>query len=160
VAEFEVESYMVATVQSGPDSPGASRRITLTSTALTHGIRPSASIFFSDIPRTRLGVVVNVDQLNFQGHRVFARLWKGDFAAWYDILRNEQPLRFRYRYDGEGSIDPSQSMRELFTVRLYTGLPEPPGEGEDDDLQALVFKEDAPELRRAAESEAADGRGT
>jgi hypothetical protein len=159
VAEFEVESYIVATVQDGPDSPGASRRITLTSPALTHGIRSSASIFLSDLPRTRLGVVVNVDQLNFEGHRVFARLWKNDFADWYDILRNEQPLRFFYRYEGEGSIDPSQSRRELFAVRLYTGLPEPPGEGEDD-LQALLFKEDAPELRRAAESEAADGGGT
>jgi hypothetical protein len=160
VAEFEVESYMVATQQSGPDLARAARRITLTSPALTHGIRPSASIFFSDIPRTRLGFVVNVDQLNFQGHRVLARLAKDDFADWYDILRNEQPLRFLYRYDGEGSIDPSQSRRELFRVRLYTGLPEPPGEGEDDVLQALLLKEDAPELRRAAESEAADGGGT
>jgi hypothetical protein len=160
VAEFEVESYMVATGQADPDPARAWRRITLTSPALAHGIRSSASIFFSDRRLTRLGVVVNVDQLNFEGHRVFARLAKDDFADWYDILRNEQPLRFRYGYDGEGSIDPSQSTRELFTVRLYTGLPEPPGEGEDDVLQALLFKEDAPELRRAAESEAADGGGT
>jgi len=159
VAEFEVESYTVATEQSGPDPARAARRITLTSPALAHGIRPSARIFFSDRLGTILGVVDNVDQLNFQGHLVLARLAKDDFADWYDILRNEQPLRFLYGYEGEGSIDPSQSRRELFRVRLYTGLPEPPGEGEDDVLQALLLKEDAPELRRAAESEAADGEG-
>jgi hypothetical protein len=157
VAEFEVESYTVATVQVDPGPPGASRTITLTSPALTHGIRTSASIYFLDSQHTTIGVVLNVDKLNYEGHRVLVRVGKDDFADWYDILRNEQPLKFRYRYDGEGSYDPDRPRRRLFTVRLYTGLPEPPGEGEDG-LQAL-FTTDGLEQRRAAQPEAADGGG-
>lgn len=151
MAEFDVESYTVAAIQRGLEPSGAYRKVTLTSPALAHGIRNRASIYFfhtSDSHQT-MGVVSNVDQLNYDGHLVFAYLWKDDFADWYDILRNEQPLKFRYFYEGEGSYDPDQPRRSLKRVWLYTGLPEPPGEGEDD-----------LELRRAAPPEATDGGGT
>jgi hypothetical protein len=149
VASFDVESYTVVLSQIGTEPPGAWRNLTLTSPALAHGIRHHASIFFfPDPPPGTIGGVSNVDQPNYQGHSVRAFLRKPDFAAWYDVLRNEQPLKFDYAYDA--TYDPSRPTRALFWVQLYTGLPEPPGEGPED-LQAKLFPADALDLLRKAQ---------
>jgi hypothetical protein len=150
MATFDVESYTVITSQIGTELPGAWRNLTLTSAALAHDIRHHASLFFFPDLTDSVGHVSNVDQLNFDGHRVYANLRKADFAAWYDILRNERPLKFFYNYDGEGSYDPNRPTREVFGVQLYTGLPEPHGEGPED-LRAKLFPADALDLLRKAQ---------
>jgi hypothetical protein len=156
VATFDVESYTVVLSQIGGKPPGAWRVLILTSPALAHDIRNHASIYFFDPPPGGgTGLVHNVDQPNFDGIGVSAFLWKADFAAWYDLLRNEQPLKFAYYYDGEGSYDPNRPTRELFGVQLYTGLPEPPGEGPED-LQAKLFPADALDLLRKAQDSGTD----
>lgn len=133
---FDVESYTVLTTQSGTASMGAWRNISLTSTALAHGIRSRASIYFFESTGT-LGVVTNVDQPNFNGLTVYAYCLKADYDDWYDILRNEQPLKFSCAYAGP-DYDPNQPTRQLWNLQLYTGLPEPPGEGSED-VQAKLF---------------------
>jgi hypothetical protein len=141
VASFDVESYTVVLTQIGNEVPGAWRSLTLTSPETPHSGRHHASIFFfSDLSPGMFGRVSNVDQLNFQGHEVRVFLLKADFAAWYDVLRNERPLKFDYAYDDRH--DPSRPTRELFWVQLHTGRPEPPGEGPED-LQAMLFPADA-----------------
>jgi hypothetical protein len=134
---FDVESYTVVTTQVGNTATGSWRNLSLTSTALTHGIRNRASVFFFQNPTTTLGVVLNVDQPNFNGLSVYAYCLKADYDDWYDILRNEQPLKFSCAYAGP-DFDPGQPARELFWVQLYTGQQEPPGEGAEE-VQAKLF---------------------
>jgi hypothetical protein len=134
---FDVESYTVLTIQSGTTSGGAWRNLSLTSTALTHGIRTRASVFFFENQPATLGLVYNVDQPNYNGQTAYAYCRKDDYADWYDLLRNEQPLKCTYAYAG-ADFDPSQPARELRWIQLYTGSQEPPGEGPED-LQAKLF---------------------
>ena len=143
---FDVESYTVHTMQTGTTATGAWRNLRLTSTALTHGIRNRASIFFFQNPSTTLGVVFNVDQPNFNGLSVYAYCLKPDYDDWYDILRNEQPLKFSCGYGGP-DFDPGQPARELSNVELYTGEPEPPGEGPEE-VQAKLFPAEVVEMLR------------
>jgi hypothetical protein len=133
---FDVESYTVLTNQAGTTVAGAWRNLGLTSTALSHGIRTRASVFFFDQPGT-IGVVYNIDQPNYNGQTAYANCRKGDYADWYDLLRNEQPLKCRYAYEGP-EFDPSQPVRNLYWIQLYTGSPEPPGEGSEE-IQAKLF---------------------
>ena len=128
---FEVESYTVLTSLSPNGS--SFRTIGLTSTALFHGIRNRAAVYFFDTQPTgnAIGVVTNVDQPNYNGHSVYAYCWKPDYDDFYDIVRSEKPLKFRYWYDGQ-SPDPAQPRRNLSFIQLFTGLPEPPGEGPED----------------------------
>jgi hypothetical protein len=146
---FDVESYTVLTTQVGTTAIGAWRHLGLTSTALTHGIRNRASIFFFQNPSTTLGVVVNVDQPNFNGLTVYAYCLKPDYDDWYDILRNEQPLKFYCAYTGS-EFDPGQPARELYSVELYTGQPEPPGEGPEE-VQAKLFPPEVLEMLRGGQ---------
>jgi hypothetical protein len=134
---FEVESYTVLTTQSGISSAGAWRNISLTSPDLSHGIRNRASVFFFENPTGTLGVVNNVDQPNFNGLTAYAYCRKADFVDWYDMLRNEKPLKFTCAYAGP-DFDPNQPSRELWWVQLYTGTQEPPGEGAEA-VQAKLF---------------------
>lgn len=134
---FDVESYTVLTTQMGITSSGAWRNLYLTSTALAHGIRTRASVYFFENQPGTLGVVTNVDQPNYNGQTAYAYCRKGDFADWYDLLRNEQPLKCTYGYAGP-DFDPSQPARNLYSIQLYTGSQEPPGEGPED-LQAKLF---------------------
>jgi hypothetical protein len=60
-----------------------------------------------------------------------------DFAEWYDILRNEKPLKCAFAYSGP-DYDPNQPSRQLYWIQLYTGQPEPPGEGPEE-VQARLF---------------------
>jgi hypothetical protein len=147
---------VISQIGSGP--PGAWRVLILTSPELPHKGRHHASIYFGfggHPTGETTGLVHNVDQLNFDFIGISAFLDKADFAAWLDVLRNERPLKFEYRYDGEGSHNPDRPTRELFGVQLYTGLPEPPGEGLED-LQAKLFPTDALDLLRKAQG---SGRG-
>jgi hypothetical protein len=140
IQAFDVESYTVLTTQSGTSSGGAWRNLSLTSTALAHGIRNRASIFFFENPTGTLGVVTNVDQPNYNGLTTYAYCRKADFADWYDMLRNERPMKFSCGYAGP-DFDPSKPARELYWVQLYTGLQEPPGEGPEE-IQSLTFSAD------------------
>ena len=115
IRTFDVESYTVLTNQSGTSATGAWRHITLTSPALTHGIRSSASLYFLETPPAVLGVVYNVDQPNYDGQTAYAYCRKADFAEWYDMLRNERPLKFTYDYAG-AEFDPNQPSRVLSNV--------------------------------------------
>jgi hypothetical protein len=136
LATFDVESYTVGTTQAGPNASGASRFIRLASTELFHGIRSHASVYFVVGDLTVLGSVVNVDQPNYNGVTVYAWCKKADFAEWYDLLRNEAPLKFQYLYDGP-DFDPSKPGRVLRSIQLFTGFPEPPGEGPEEMLANL-----------------------
>lgn len=137
VRNFDVETYTVLTTQSGATPSGAWRLLTLTSTALAHGIRTRASVFFFESGPSTLGVVSNVDQPNFNGQNIAAYCRKADFADWYDLLRNEQPLKLTYAYAG-AEFDPNQPNRELWWLQLHTGQQEPPGEGPEE-MHALLF---------------------
>jgi hypothetical protein len=134
---FDVESYTIITTQSGSSSSGAWRHIGLTSPALSHGIRHRAWVYFFTSGSSTLGVVTNVDQPNFNGLSAHAYCFKADFAEWYDILRNEKPLKCSYGYAGP-EFDPNQANRALYWIQLYTGQPEPPGEGPEG-VQSMLF---------------------
>lgn len=126
---FEIDTYTISAVQSGSTaSIGAYRVLTLTSTALAHGIRERATVYFLDSPSSGLGVVTNVDQPNFNGRTAYAYCRRTEFAEWYDLLRNERPMRFTCYYEGP-DFDPSKPGRSIVAFQLYTGQPEPPGEG-------------------------------
>jgi hypothetical protein len=75
--------------------------------------------------------VTNVDQPNFNGISAYAYLFKADLAEWYGP-----------------EYDASQPSRQLSWIQLYTGQPEPPGEGAEGH-QALRFSQDALELLKA-----------
>lgn len=81
--------------------------------------------------------MTNVDQPNFNGLNVFAYAYKADFSDWYDLTRNEAPLKFNCAYSGP-DFDPNLSNRQLHWFQLYTGQPEPPGEGPEQ-LQAMLL---------------------
>ena len=137
ILTFEVESYTVLTTQSGTSAAGAWRNLTFTSTSLAHGIRNRASVYFFEGGSTTLGVVTNVDQPNFNGLTAYAYCRKEDFSEWYDLLRNEAPVKVTYAYAGP-DYDPNQPSRELWWVQLYTGQPEPPGEGAEESQANLL----------------------
>jgi hypothetical protein len=147
---FEVESYTLLTSQAGITPNGAWRNVVLTSRDLSHGIRNRASVyFFANGPGAGpLGVVTNVDQPNYSGIAAYAYLFKVDFAEWYDILRNEAPLTCVFGYTGP-DFDPSQPVRQLSWIQLFTGQPEPPGEGAEHH-QAMFFAPEALDVLRAA----------
>jgi hypothetical protein len=146
VVTFDVESYTVLTTQSGNTPSGAWRNISLTSPDLSHGIRNRASIFFFESGSTTLGVVTNVNQPNFNGLTAYAYCRKPDFAEWYDMLRNEKPLKCTFAYAGP-EYDPNQPTRELWWIQLYTGQQEPPGEGPEE-VQANLFSGEALDMLR------------
>jgi hypothetical protein len=148
---FDVESYTVLTTQSGNAASGAWRLITLTSPDLSHGIRNRASVYFFPSGSNTLGVVSNVDQPNYNGLTAYAYCWKADFAEWYDILRNERPLKCTYGYAGP-DYDPNQASRALWSIQLYTGQQEPPGEGPEQ-VQAMVFPAAVLHLLQAEQTE-------
>ena len=148
---FEVESYTVLTTQSGAAATGAWRNLSLTSPDLSHGIRIRASIYFFPNGSSTLGVVTNVDQANFNGLSAYAYCHKADFAEWYDMLRNERPLRCAFAYSGP-EYDPNQPSRELYWIQLFTGTQEPPGEGAEE-VQAMLFPASVLESARASSSE-------
>jgi len=146
-AMFDIESYSLLTTQNGVGAAAAFRVIRLTSPARYHGIRTHASIYFFETPGAMLGVVQNVDQPNFDGLTVYAYLFKADFADWYDILRNEKPLKCYYSYDG-ADFDPNDPSRALRSIALATGEPEPPGEGPEE-VQAQQFPAETLRLIRS-----------
>lgn len=153
VLTFEIETYTLSAVQAGSTAAsGAYRVLGLTSTALSHGIRDRATIYFLDSPGAGLGSVFNVDQPNFNGRSAIAYCRKAEFAELYDFLRNERPVRFSCYYDGP-EFDPSKPSRSIFNWQLYTGQPEPPGEGPEGvlALQARAL---------ATASAGGDGNGT
>lgn len=152
VVTFDIESYTVLTTQSGNTSSGSWRNIGLTSPDLSHGIRNRAILFFFESGSTTLGVVTNVDQPNFNGLNAYAYCRKPDFAEWYDILRNEQPLKCTFAYAGPAN-DPNQPTRELWWIQLFTGQPEPPGEGPEEVQTMLFSAETLNMLRGEAPSE-------
>jgi hypothetical protein len=123
------------------------RVITLTSPERITGGQNRATVYFFVNP-TGLGTVTNVDQPNINGHTASVGCRKEDFAEWYDILRNEAPLKLAYGYSG-AEFDPSQPTRQLTWVQLYTGQPEPPGEGPED-VQAHTHPAQVLEVLRAA----------
>lgn len=149
---FDVESYTVLTNQQGNTLSGAWRNIVLTSPDLSHGIRHRASLFFFESGSATLGAVTNVDQPNFDGLTAHAFCRKPDFAEWYDILRNEKPLKCAFGYSGP-EYDPNQPRRELYWIQLYTGQQEPPGEGPEEVLARLFSGETLDMLRGEASDE-------
>ena len=148
---FDVESYTVLTTQAGNAANGAWRHISLTSPDLSHGIRNRASVFFFATGSSTLGVVYNVDQPNFDGLTAYAYCWKVDFGEWYDMLRNETPLRCTFAYAGP-DYDPNQPRRELWWIQLYTGQQEPPGEGPEE-VQAMQFPAEVLRMLRREQTE-------
>ncbi len=144
---FDIDTYTVLTSQSGTTSPGSWRTITLTSTALAHGIRSRATVYFFDAPGSP-GVITNVDQPNANGLTAYAYGRKEDFAVWYDMLRNESPMKFTCGFDGP-AFDPAQATRNVYWFQLHTGQQEPPGEGPEAStalrVLALAHQADAAE---------------
>ena len=130
---FEVETYTVLTNQSGTSSDGSWRTIVLSSTPSFHGNRHRASIYFVEPPPNALGGASFIAGTFSIG--VLCR--KADFGVWYDMLRNEKPVKFSFAYDGP-EFDPNQPNRLLLQVQLHTGEQEPPGEGPED-IQAKIF---------------------
>jgi hypothetical protein len=124
----------------GVSARGSWRDIGLVSPDLAHGIRHQAFVRLFEGGARELGVVTNVDQLNYDGHSIYAFGRKEDFPVWYDMLRNEAPVRFRYEYEGEEN-DPNRPVRRLRNIVLFTGLPEPPGEGPEE-VAANLFPEE------------------
>jgi hypothetical protein len=102
-----------------------------------NGLGNRAYVYFGEVPTNILGVVTNVDQPNFDGLTAYAFLRRPDFAEWYDILRNEKPLSCFSSYAGP-EYAPNQPNRVLNRIELYTGQPEPPGEGAEE-VQANLF---------------------
>lgn len=149
IRTFDIETYFAFTTQRGTGSVGAWRALRVTSPVLTHGIQHRATLYFFASEAQSPGLVMNVDQPNYQGQTVYAFCRKPDFREWYDILRNEAPLKLSYAYSGS-DFDPSDPTRDLFWVEMFTGSPEPPGEGPEEVL-AYLF----PEAVRAAASESA-----
>lgn len=134
---FDIDTYTVQTTYTGTVAQGTTWRVlTLTSTALAHGIRNRASIYFFESAISSPGVVTNVDQPNFNGLTAYAYARMADFAAWYDILRNEAPLTFSCEYAGP-AFDPATPSRTISWFQLFTGQQEPPGEGPDGASTAL-----------------------
>lgn len=144
---FDIETYFALTTQRGNSSVGAWRGLRVTSPVLSHGIQHRATLYFFSSEASTLGLVTNVDQGG--GQIVYAFCRKPDYRDWYDILRNEAPLKLSYAYSGS-DFDPSDPTRDLFWIEMFTGLPEPPGEGPEEVL-AYLF----PEVVRAAASEPA-----
>jgi hypothetical protein len=128
-------------------STGSWRFLGLTSPALAHGIRTFAGVYFFESQVTTSGVITNVDQPNFNGQRAYASCRLFDFAQWYDILRNERPLRCVYAYDGP-EFDPSQPTRSLYWIQLTTAEPEPPGEGPEA-VERSMFSSDVLKMLEA-----------
>ncbi len=144
---FDIETYTVLSSQSGTTSGGSWRVITLSSTALAHGIRSHASIYFFEAPGST-GVVTNVDQPNANGLTAYAYGRKEDFTVWYDMLRNESPMKFACAFEG-AQFDPSRPSRPIYWFQLFTGQEEPPGEGPEAStalrVLALALEADAAE---------------
>jgi hypothetical protein len=153
ILTFDVESYTVLTTQSGNAANGAWRHLALTSPDLSHGIRNRASVYFFSGGSASLGVVYNVDQPNFNGLTAYAYCHKADFGEWYDMVRNERPLKCVYAYAGP-DYDPNQPTRELYWIQMFTGTQEPPGEGPEE-VQSRLFPESVMQVLRGAQGNAA-----
>ncbi len=138
---FDIDTYTVLSSQSGTTSAGSWRTITLTSTALAHGIRSRATIYFFETPPSS-GVITNVDQPNANGLTAYAYGRKEDFPVWYDMLRNEAPMKFTCAFDGP-AFDPAQATRNIYWFKLYTGQQEPPGEGAEVGTSLMALALDA-----------------
>ena len=146
---FEVESYTVLATQAGNTANGAWRNLYLTSPNLGHGIRSRASVYFFEGGSTTLGVVVNVDQPNYNGLTAYSYCRKADFADWYDMLRNERPVNCTCHYAGP-DYDPNQPNRQLSSIQLYTGAQEPPGEGPEG-VQSMQLPESVIDFLRSGQ---------
>jgi hypothetical protein len=85
-------------------------------------------IEFSWTPGTAQGRAGTITEVNTTHTDVKAFCCKQDFADWYDILRNEAPVRFRCEYK---DAQPGQVERNVNWVQLCSGSTEPPGEGSD-----------------------------
>jgi hypothetical protein len=153
IVTFDVESYTVSAHEQMQSTTGSYRTLALVSTALAHGIRTRATIFFFDTASATSGVVTNVDQPNFEGQRAYAYCRKPDFPGWYDLLRNEQPLKCTYAYDG-AAFDANTPSRSLYWIQLYTGVAEPPGEGPEE-VQNLMLPVGVLEVLHGASQRAA-----
>ena len=126
--DFELDSYSVGTSQYTGSSY---RTLRLTSVTQYHGITPEATMFFGTwAPGMAFGWVLNVNVLAYVGHSIFTYLPLGEYRDIYDLVRSEKPLRFNYFY--EEPPDPSTHIARLTQAQVYTGLPEPPGEGPRD----------------------------
>jgi hypothetical protein len=126
---FELETYSVLTSHGGGGL--TYRALGLVSKPLAHGIRPMATLYYMESPPAHAGWVHNVDQPNFNGQAVYAYSRLTNFADVYDIVRSEKPISVSYFYAGP-DFDPSQPVRSLSFIQVYTGLAEPPGEGPKD----------------------------
>lgn len=157
VLTFDIESYTVNATQTSSGNGAGWRVIGLTSTSLAHGIRNHAAIYFFDSPPASFGVVTNVDQPNFNGLNVYGYCRKADFVDWYDMLRNESPLRLSCAYDGP-DFDANKPSRTLFWVQIYTGQQEPLGEGSEG-IATLQFPAAVDQAlnRTAAPTDSQDG---
>ncbi len=105
-------------------------------------------VHFMSTEASKLGIVTNVDQPNFDGLTAHAFCHKADFGEWYDIVRNEHPLTCTFSYAGP-EYDPNQPTRDLFTIQVHTGTQEPPGEGPEE-IQSKLFPESVLKVLRDA----------
>jgi hypothetical protein len=139
---FTVASYAAlaqrSRIRSGVED---SRLLNLLSGQLSNGLS-QVTIWFSENDET-YGMVVfpGVDPDN-GGVQATISAPKDDFAVWYDIVRNEQPINVVVTYD-DAVVGSSPDSRQVTSVAIITAISEPPGEGPEGFLQRVTAQRDA-----------------
>lgn len=126
---FEVEEYEVRV------SPREyiTRRMTVRSPVMSHGIQNRALLAFFENPPTSEGVATNVGGLNYDGQTVYAYFDDDSFEEMYHLLQSEAPVYFHYGYQNG-----STTTRDLYSADLRTTAEEV-GEGfTDPNVEHLV----------------------
>lgn len=135
MAQFEIESYEIETISRATLQD---RRMRLVSSKLFHGIQHQAYLFFTsanEFPSSftdfdAIGAVLNAGGLNFEGMTFFVWLRTNCFDEIIDILRNENPVFFRYGLANLSS-NPDSTTKLVPAAGIVTN-PEYPGEGAPD----------------------------
>ena len=155
--DVKIERYSLHTynrrhqISAGNVQQSRSRKITLFSEVLTHGIQTMVNLnFITNATTGNLGVVTTP---NYFQHTVHAWLPIGEFDEIYDMIRNEAPIVTSYWADSNDPWDITTQSRSAGVrwVRVGTDL-EPVGEGPADEEAdpAAIIAMVAPDLELAS----------
>jgi hypothetical protein len=128
---FEVETYRVVTMQSGPIvTLGDRRLLVLDGPEIPSGKPSGVYLYFMENPDPNSYVSKVAPNTENPDRGVASTIWcyKRDFAEWYDILRNERPLYCAISYNRHPT-EPEDPDWYMIEIQMYTGRSEPPGEG-------------------------------
>jgi hypothetical protein len=134
---FRVVSYRVELVQFAPVQESSYRQIIVSSdeNLSPHGGFPGRTLgylWFTDSWSSQQGYVMGLRQPEPHEIQFWKAFPKAEFPLYYDILRNEASVYIWYEAISESSPDAESGYLELGPVRMYTGIPEPPGDGPRD----------------------------